>query len=438
MVSSGLDMPKPSASSRRVKGDSSDEADDAPLMRSPSPLLATSLDEIVGHAGPKAVLRDAMSANRLHHAWIFTGPQGVGKFTAAYAFAAELLAGDAYGDRMLASGQHPELRIIRKELALHSEEASIRSNKQTSISKKVIEEFMIEEAGKGSSLPGRLAKRVFIIDEAELLDRSIHNAPTQNTLLKLLEEPPAGTIIILVTLDDYRLITTVRSRCQRVAFSSLSREECLTVLRQRADAAAADEARSAELAEQKALLAAANAPKSRRKPMAEVEVEVDTTDDDDAYVVEWVAFALPADLAELSFALDFAENSPGGAIQVIAQDMYSWGPKLSMPLSAMMAGQLGWLSLGSTMNDLVEAQAKRQAGESKQSSKESANRYWARKMFAAVAMHLRKHIAKDALRVSTALDCLSQSERQLDANVALSVIFDNLTLQLGSVWARNN
>lgn len=431
-------MAKQSASSHRANGTSPVEAVGEVLMLSPPPLLATSLDEIVGHAGPKAVLRDAMSADRLHHAWIFTGPQGAGKFTAAYAFAAELLAGDAYGDRMLAIGQHPELRIIRKELALHSEEASIRSNKQTSISKKVIEEFMIEEAGKGSSLPGRLAKRVFIIDEAELLDRSIHNATTQNTLLKLLEEPPDGTIIILVTLDDYRLITTVRSRCQRVAFASLSRDECLTVLRQRADAAAAEEARNAKIAEQKVALAAASAPKGRRKPVAEIEVDVNAADDHDSDEVEWIAFALPADLAELSFALDFAENSPGGAIQVIAQDMYSWGPKLSMPLSAMMAGQPGWLSLGSTMNDLVEAQAKRQAGESKQSSKESANRYWARKMFAAVAMQLRRHIAKDTLRISTALDCLSQAERQLDANVALSVIFDNLALQLGSVWARNN
>ena len=78
-------------------------------------------------------------------------------------------------------------------------------------------------------------------------------------------------------------------------------------------------------------------------------------------------------------------------------------------------------------------QAARQADESKTSSKEAANRYWARRMLAAVAGHYRDRMAARPARGVAALELCTAAERQLEANVQLALIFDNLAAQLA--WA---
>jgi len=176
------------------------------------------------------VLQQALNSGRVHHAWVFHGPAGVGKHTTAAAFAKVLLCHDPQTDL---TGQvaacdgcescrlfnnpdaaHPDLHPIYKELALYSDHRRIREQKQMTIPLDVLRNRLVGPANRCSQLGHNKA---FIVDEAELIDQN-----GQNTLLKTLEEPPAGTYLILVTAHEERLLPTIRSRCQRVAFFELS------------------------------------------------------------------------------------------------------------------------------------------------------------------------------------------------------------------------
>lgn len=218
------------------------------------------LDSVIGHARPKQTLRAAAASGRVHHAWIFSGPTGVGKRTTAEAFAATLLAADASADTepetdllgnpiapaggldsevltLLKRRAHPDYHHIAKELASYSSEDATRRSKQRSIPINVIREFLIEPAYKAATLRDEHTdsgiRKVFLIDEAELL-RAGDNA-AQNALLKTLEEPPEGTLIILVTAREDALLPTIRSRCQRVCFGRLTDEEMETWLNLQAE-----------------------------------------------------------------------------------------------------------------------------------------------------------------------------------------------------------
>jgi len=155
------------------------------------------------------VLRAQLDSGRVHHACVFHGPQGVGKFTTAVAFAGELLGVPAGGDPLA----HEDLHVVNKELALYADDASTRSRKLISIPIEVLRAALIEPAYRR---PVRGQRKVFIVDEAELM-----NPTGQNAVLKTLEEPPAGTTIILVTSSEDRLLPTIRSRALRVPFVPL-------------------------------------------------------------------------------------------------------------------------------------------------------------------------------------------------------------------------
>jgi len=155
------------------------------------------------------VLQAQLDSGRVHHACVFHGPQGVGKFTTAVAFAGELL-GVPPGDDPTA---HEDLHLVNKELALYSDDAATRGRKLISIPIEVLRAALIEPAHRR---PGRGQRKVFIVDEAELM-----NPTGQNAVLKTLEEPPAGTTIILVTSSEDRLLPTIRSRSLRVPFVPL-------------------------------------------------------------------------------------------------------------------------------------------------------------------------------------------------------------------------
>ncbi|GAB4108536.1 MAG: hypothetical protein Kow00105_15840 [Phycisphaeraceae bacterium] len=205
------------------------------------------MDHILGQDHAVELLRHQLSSGKGHHALIFHGPMGVGKFTTALAYAQLLLCHEESSTetpRTSACGRcdscrlfravdvldhddgedelaalttaHPDLHIVRKELAMFSEDPKVRQQKQRVIPVDVLRSELVGPAGLAPKL--RHGK-VFIIDEAELM-----NASGQNTILKTLEEPPPGTTIILVTSHEDRLLPTVRSRCLRVFFSPLPDE----------------------------------------------------------------------------------------------------------------------------------------------------------------------------------------------------------------------
>ncbi|WP_428388626.1 ATP-binding protein [Mucisphaera sp.] len=210
------------------------------------------MQKLIGQPKATELLQRQLQADRLHHAYIFHGPQGVGKMTCALAFAGAFLCHDpqdgqacgdcnsckALGDDILnAAGlshddegtlslNHPDLHVIAKELARYHKDSQVRNRKLTQIPAEILRDTLIEPAHKAAQLGQRKA---FIVDEAELL-----NPTGQNTLLKTLEEPPDGTMIILVTSSEDQLLPTIRSRCQRIPFIPLPEQAVEDYLEQHA------------------------------------------------------------------------------------------------------------------------------------------------------------------------------------------------------------
>ncbi len=338
-----------------------------------TPRRVASLDEIVGHESVKRGLRAAMASGRVHHAWVFAGEAGVGKFTTALAFAGELLlppAGDperAHLEELVRTGGHPDLHVVTKELAAVSREDKVRSQKQTTIAKAVLDEFLIEPASKTRTVSARsIAHKVFIVDEAELID-----AVGQNTMLKTLEEPAPGTSA------ESRLLPTIRSRCQRVALGALSDEEVLACL-QRAGVSASP--------------------------------------------------------AERAWVLTFARGSPGAAVNAVQHGLFAWHSGLAPMLEAAAhGGGAKTAALGSTMARHVETRAKAAVEGQKNASKDAANRLWARRMLGFVAESFRAGVAAPATREASlrALDLCREAELQIESNVGYGVVLENLGAQLG-------
>ena len=193
--------------------------------------------EICGQDRPVGLLRRAWAGGRLAQAYCFDGPVGVGKRTTAVALAQAVnclspLAGpsgaeapDACGAcracTRIANGRHPDVTLITPE-------------DKTVITIDQIRDLTIRaglRAYEGTT-------KVWILDPAHELQE-----PAANALLKTLEEPAAGSLIVLVTSAGSALLPTIRSRCQEVRFTALSEEHLRTVLerhgRSPGDAAAA-------------------------------------------------------------------------------------------------------------------------------------------------------------------------------------------------------
>ena len=167
--------------------------------------------ELVGVEAPAAAFQAAIARGRLHHAWLLTGPEGVGKASFAYRAARWLLGArpdashgplgtdpDDSAARLVSARSHPDLMVLER-----------------SPDKKAIP---VDEARR---LPEFFAKapalspyRVAIIDAADDL-----NVNAANAVLKTLEEPPPRGVLLLVSHSPGRLLPTIRSRCRRLAFA---------------------------------------------------------------------------------------------------------------------------------------------------------------------------------------------------------------------------
>lgn len=175
--------------------------------------------------GHDAILRDlagAIGGARLHHAWLITGPKGVGKATIAWAMARAILArptndGGMFGDapapvpddlhlspdhpvaRRVAALSEPRLRLVRRPYddRLGRLKAEIPVDEV-----RALKHFFAMSAADGGA-------RVVIVDAADDM-----NPNAANALLKLLEEPPADAVLILISHQPGRLLPTIRSRCR--------------------------------------------------------------------------------------------------------------------------------------------------------------------------------------------------------------------------------
>ncbi len=186
---------------------------------------------------------------RLPHALLFVGPPGLGKRELAEALAARLLCeapavdGHACGRcpacQWRLAGNHPDLyRVVPAADAAAAEGGeSAAAGGEAGAGKAKSEQIVIEQIRDlqaALSVTGHHSeRRVVVIDPAEAM-----NVFTANALLKLLEEPPAGCVFVLVSSAPRRLLPTIRSRCQQWPFARPG-EEAIALWRTQADAATA-------------------------------------------------------------------------------------------------------------------------------------------------------------------------------------------------------
>jgi DNA polymerase III subunit delta' len=172
---------------------------------------------LVGNERIKNLLRRAVAEGRIGQGLIFAGPRGVGKYRFALALAQAVncerpVAGDACGAclscRKMEAGDHIDVETIVPDGQF------IKINQ------------MREMSGKAQYKPYIGRRRVYIIDDADRLNES-----AANSILKVLEEPPETTLLILVTSKPYRLLETIRSRCQILSFAPVASEELESYLK---------------------------------------------------------------------------------------------------------------------------------------------------------------------------------------------------------------
>ena len=353
------------------------------------------MNHLHGHERTLAGLRKAILGERSMPSWIFGGPQGVGKFTAARLLAGLLIDPetrtediDAFTPRLdtpsgirFAAGTHPDVHVVRKEQALESPVASVRERKQRTIPVAVLRQQVIGGAVEGHSFDApAYAKpyhgnwKVFIIDEAELLGET-----AQNLLLKTLEEPPPRTCFILVSRRDDMLLPTIRSRCQRALFTPLDMESMERWLE---------------------------------------DVELDAPEE------------------EIAWASRFAQGAPGLVVSSIDEGIFSWYQALQ-PMFEKLADGSFPAGMAEQMAEMIDASATAAEKADSFASKEAAGHRAMGLMVSLLSsmMRERMHAAVtagdgDEERWARGIETLAISEAQVSANVNRKLALAGLTASL--------
>lgn len=185
---------------------------------------------IVGQDRAVDLFASAWASRKLHHAWLFAGPKGVGKAGFAHDAARHVLA-EAAGPpfdlprlespddhpivKLVEAGSHPDMRWLER----------LVSEKTGNLARNISVD-QIRELGEFMSMTAALSPwRVAVIDTVDELEASGANA-----LLKMLEEPPPNTLFFLVSHAPGRLLPTIRSRCRRLDFQRLDDDAMTSIL----------------------------------------------------------------------------------------------------------------------------------------------------------------------------------------------------------------
>ncbi len=184
------------------------------------------------------ILQRGLAADRLAHAYLFAGPEGVGKYRTAGEWAKLLLCqkpktkrektgpfadscGSCESCTLFEAGSHPDYSHVYKELVEYTADGKGKKT-PVELSIDVVREFLIAQVFRRPTLS---ARRVFVVSEAEKL-----NVNSQNALLKVLEEPPPYCTIILLCTRLERLLPTIKSRCQILRFGPIAEERVVSQL----------------------------------------------------------------------------------------------------------------------------------------------------------------------------------------------------------------
>ncbi|PWG01222.1 DNA polymerase III subunit delta' [Sphingosinicella humi] len=176
---------------------------------------------LFGHDAAVAAFRDGMASGRLHHAWLITGPVGVGKALFAEKAALRVLAEGA-GPPVSAPGLDvPDEHPIAKLVEAGSHPDLMRLERLAKASGDGLARSITIDQVRGlqrlfSTTPSLSPWRAVIIDSVDDLERGGANA-----LLKNLEEPPPNSLFLLVSHAPERLLPTIRSRCRQLRLNAL-------------------------------------------------------------------------------------------------------------------------------------------------------------------------------------------------------------------------
>ncbi|TFF27889.1 DNA polymerase III subunit delta' [Jiella endophytica] len=185
--------------------------------------------QLFGHRAIFAEMVESWRSGRMHHAWLLQGPAGIGKASAAFAFA-RLLAGAATLDEPDATIAFATSDPVYRQIAIGAMPGLIHLTRppvergtgfRTQITVEEVRRLGRFFHATSSSEGWRIA----IVDPADDLNRNAANA-----LLKLLEEPPARSLFLIVNHTPGRLLATIRSRCRLARFEPLADDEMTRAL----------------------------------------------------------------------------------------------------------------------------------------------------------------------------------------------------------------
>ncbi len=188
--------------------------------------METALSSIIGHEDALAQVTAALRSGRMPHAWLLCGIEGIGKAALAQHIAAYILSGSmredggydpqSRGARLVAASSHPDLLMMRR-----------REDPKSGEMRDIIPvDDALKLAGFLRLTPAEAGWRVAIIDEAHCLNRN-----GQNAILKIIEEPPQRSLILMTVTTPGALLPTIRSRCRVLSLAPLPDREVKLLLR---------------------------------------------------------------------------------------------------------------------------------------------------------------------------------------------------------------
>jgi DNA polymerase-3 subunit delta' len=199
--------------------------------------------ELLGHLSAERAMLNAFRSGRLSHAWLICGPRGIGKATLAFRFARFLLSQASGGPGLFAAGSalpeepaenlyiSPDSPVFHRIAAhAHADLMTVERGFSDAAKTKPRAEIVVDDVRRIgpflSMTPAEGGWRIVLVDGADLMNRNAMNA-----VLKVLEEPPPQSLLLLTCHNPGRLLPTVRSRCRMLTLNPLDDDVVSMLLR---------------------------------------------------------------------------------------------------------------------------------------------------------------------------------------------------------------